>query len=61
MQTYYVKEFTRGHWHILREGSGVPVHDDSPNGDDKPIVFTDHDKVLEAVDALNTAQEETLE
>jgi len=37
---YFVKEYARGHWHVIGP-SGLPIYDDAPHGKDKPIIFRD--------------------
>jgi len=43
---YYIKEFTRNRWHVIGP-SGLPLYDNSPHGNDKPLVLTDEDDALD--------------
>lgn len=52
-QRYYSKEFARERWHVMDRQTGLPVYDNAPDAQDKPLVFTDPDKVVEYVAELN--------
>jgi hypothetical protein len=49
---YYAKEFSPGRWHVITPG-GLPIYDDEPYGKDKPLVFTDEDRVMTCVEECN--------
>lgn len=53
MDKYYSKEFRPDKWMIYPIGSNIPIHDNSPDGKDKPLVFSDLDSVSECLNKLN--------
>lgn len=57
---YYAKEFAPGRWHVIGP-FGIPVYDSAPYGNDKPIVWTDEDKVLHFVEQCNIGEGEESE
>ena len=52
MSRYYAKEFFPGRWHVIGP-SGIPLYDDAPYGNDKPLVWTDEDAVMDCVQQCN--------
>lgn len=57
MPGFYAKEYARNRWHVIAP-SGLPVHDDARNGDDKPLVFTDEDDALDFAERCNQNEED---
>jgi len=54
---YFMREFRPDLWHVCdRENGNQPIHDDSPFGDDKALVF-DYDNASRTIDELNLKQE----
>lgn len=51
-QPYRLHEFYPGRFHIIAP-DGLPIYDDSPHGDDAPIILHDEDKALDAIERLN--------
>ncbi len=48
-------EFSRGRYRVIdRETGNLPLYDDAPYGDDKPVIYKDHDLACEVRDALNS-------
>lgn len=52
---YHVKEFRPGVFHVM--DGNLPVNDQSPDGDDKPLVFRDGDIADECAKEMNLAAE----
>lgn len=50
---YTLKEFTPYKWHVIDE-AGIPIHNESRGGDDKPLIFTNYDIAVECVNRLNS-------
>ena len=51
---YHIKEFARNRWNVIAP-DGIPVYDDAPYGNDKPLIFRDEDEALDYVDRCNQA------
>lgn len=43
----YVKEFAPGLFHVMKDG--IPIYDDSRDGNDKPAIFIDSDTAHECM------------
>lgn len=52
---YRVKEFSPGLFHVMH--GNVPLHDDSRDGDDQPLVFRDGDIAQNCANRLNGKQQ----
>ena len=53
---YFAREFAPGKWHVCdREGFNLPIYDDAPYGQDKPLVF-DEDRAAEYVEIINNKE-----
>ena len=50
---YRIHAYHPGHFHVLAP-DGLPIYDDSPNGDDQPIIFHDEDRAIACADRCNT-------
>jgi hypothetical protein len=53
LNRFYLKELKSGHYHICARTNNLPIYDNSPNGDDAPLVFKDYDFALEYLQKLN--------
>lgn len=50
---YTIKEFAPDKWRVIDE-TNIPIHNESRDGDDKPLIFTDYDITIECVSRLNS-------
>ncbi len=59
---YFAKEFCPGRWNVCdRNNHDLPLYDDVPDGEDKPLIFKDNDRVLEFVRKINLENEKEIE
>jgi hypothetical protein len=49
----------RGHWHVISP-SGIPIFDNAPYGQDKPVIFHDEDKARDCAERLNKSEPSTI-
>jgi hypothetical protein len=52
---FWVKQYHRGRWHVM--DGNIPIYDDAPYGNDKPIIYKDEDKAIEVAARLNEEYE----
>lgn len=52
MSKYHVKQFARGHWHVVNE-SGHPIYDGARDGNDAPVIFHDYDAACDCAERMN--------
>lgn len=53
---YYAKEYARGRWHVIGPG-GIPIYNDAPHGNDKPLIFRDEDAAEACAERCNLDDE----
>ena len=49
---YRLRELSLGRFHIIAP-NGLPIYDDAPYGNDKPLIFRDEDSAIEVVNRMN--------
>lgn len=55
-RAYHVTQFARDRWHVIGP-SGLPVYDNAPYGNDKPLIFRDEDEALNYAERCNAEVE----
>jgi len=49
---YYAAQCARNRWHVIAP-DGIPIYDNAPHGQDRPVVFKDEDEAMDCAERLN--------